>query len=388
MKQLWLVLVVLFLSACGSDSGGGASAPKSAPQVIDRAPSDIIDQGFDLTIQTIDLNEGAESSVKVGESLVYRFGGAGKFVLEDYGQSIWQFSGDYTYQANGDSGADIGLSLDTGQQQQLALVFNTSDSGTWRLESDDGVISGSFFYSVISPVVEYSYRGSIEAKQSINSALTHYSYPYQIYLPEGYDPMALDTYPVIYATDGQWVFWDFSKVIDERGLPVILVAIDQGPSLAVNRRMIDYTLPGSSDYIDFFKSEFMPLIEVQYRVDASLRSIQGASLGGLVVSHFLMAEDRLAPSFHNFFSADGSYWLNSSGYGELEGSAGSDAFAVPVNLHLTGATLQGNAEVVRNYLARIEALNIGNLQVYHESYSITHVESALPSFESALDLYF
>jgi enterochelin esterase-like enzyme len=47
---------------------------------------------------------------------------------------------------------------------------------------------------------------------------------------------------------------------------VIMVFIEQGP---VERRFIDYQLPGANAYMRFFKQGLIPLIESKYRVNAT-----------------------------------------------------------------------------------------------------------------------
>src|SRR5690606_3210919 len=89
-------------------------------------------------------------------------------------------------------------------------------------------------------------------KQSnIVSAITGITYPLRIYLPEDY-ASSNESYPIIYATDGQWIFDGFASTLDEKGVDAILVAIGQGPD---GRRNVDYLLPGAREYYRFLITE-------------------------------------------------------------------------------------------------------------------------------------
>src|SRR5690606_8529401 len=111
------------------------------------------------------------------------------------------------------------------------------------------------------------------------SKITGIAYPFRVYAPAGYGSGA-KTYPIIYATDGQWYGEGFSQAIKSKGKEIILVAIEQGPD---DRRATDYTLPGARAYFKFLTTELLPAVESVYRVDPKQRGLSGASYGGLFV---------------------------------------------------------------------------------------------------------
>ena len=72
---------------------------------------------------------------------------------------------------------------------------------------------------------------------TFTSKITGIEYPYHVYLPVGY-AASTERYPLLVATDGQWSFPAFARMLDQRRKPMILVSIEQGPG---DRRAIDYT---------------------------------------------------------------------------------------------------------------------------------------------------
>lgn len=351
------------------------------------APKRIENLGFSLTVESVFSQFDGTLLPKFSELITLEANASDVFVKSDlYDEWDYQFS--YKYDELDGNSIILELSKDS-EVVGFELVFTHLDSGTWQLilpDSDQQVVaSGSFYYSIIVPPVKYDYQGHIETKISISSKRTNFDYPYRVYLPKQYFEQPSKNFPIIYATDGQWVFWSFSQFLDVNSYPVILVGIEQGKG---NRRQVDYLLPGSSDYVEFFKTEFIDEIERKYRVDPKQRSIQGASYGGLVVSHFLFEHERL-PNFQNYISADGSYWQGVSAYRALEQDANLRINKEePVNLFLHSATIAGNHQYVVSYRDRLEQLNIKHLNIYFQSFDVTHVEIAYPSFISAVERIF
>jgi len=67
----------------------------------------------------------------------------------------------------------------------------------------------------------------------VKSSATGISYPVHVFLPKNY-AVSSQKYPVVYATDGQWLA-DLYWAVKEKN--IILVAIEEGPK---NRRVVDY----------------------------------------------------------------------------------------------------------------------------------------------------
>ncbi|EDY81778.1 Putative esterase superfamily [Verrucomicrobiia bacterium DG1235] len=229
------------------------------------------------------------------------------------------------------------------------------------------------------------FKVRVEVHDSITSELTTIEYPIHVYVPEGYGE-STQTYPVIYATDGQWISEGFSSAIAEKEKQVILVTVEQGPG---DRRATDYLLPGATTYFEFFTEELMPAIETVYRVDASERTICGTSYGGLLVGLVLLMDDAEAPHFTNYLSFDGSFWTHRTATNALEQTRFEAGNEMDVTLYLTSATgTQNNDTWVTNFKNKIESRGYSGLTVIRKSYPVEHNDVAQPSFEEALDELF
>lgn len=235
----------------------------------------------------------------------------------------------------------------------------------------------------ISPNTAIQY-GVREAPQLFLSQLTGIEYQVDVYLPESYDSTEL--LPVIYATDGQWVARRFSAAIDRARLPIILVAIHQGPE---NRRWEDYTLPGADQYIQFLLTELLPSMENQYRIDPSRRTLQGASLGGLLTLFVMLQDDEVNPVFENIISMDPSVWYQPAFLNSREASRFNQSLNMPVELVLSSATgYQGNLRNVEPFKNRLEMRGYENFYLHYAAFDVCHDDIAGPAFDHALNILF
>jgi predicted alpha/beta superfamily hydrolase len=145
--------------------------------------------------------------------------------------------------------------------------------------------------------------------RALKATATGRSYDIYIRLPSEYTTNTTERYPVLYVLDGQWDF----KLLDsiQGGLyydgftpEMIIVGITySGANPDYNAlRAMDYTpvadssLPGSGDaakFLTFLKDELIPLIETNYRADASRRVLMGSSFGGLFTLYTLFTEPEL-----------------------------------------------------------------------------------------------
>jgi predicted alpha/beta superfamily hydrolase len=127
----------------------------------------------------------------------------------------------------------------------------------------------------------------------------------RVYLPQSYD-QGDKRYPVLYMHDGQNVFEDEDAIggvslglkdfLDESGLDIIVVGIDQNPEERINeycpwghgeysKRILGYacSLGGKGgEYVDFIVHELKPFIDKKYRTLEHRASMAGISLGGLI----------------------------------------------------------------------------------------------------------
>lgn len=220
---------------------------------------------------------------------------------------------------------------------------------------------------------------------SITSTITGIEYPLHIYLPADYETSG-ESYPVIYATDGQWIFRGFSQIIDHENKSLILVAIEQGPN---DRRAIDYRLPGLHTYFDFLTAELLPQIENDFRIDGSNRTLLGTSYGGILAGLAPLIDDIENPWFKNYLSFDPSFWVNQNGTMSLEQERYNASNNLNATLLLTSATgTQGNDYYVSWYMDLLQQRNYNGLRILRYSYSVHHNDVANPSFATALNLLF
>ncbi|HEY1132480.1 MAG TPA: alpha/beta hydrolase-fold protein [Roseateles sp.] len=232
-----------------------------------------------------------------------------------------------------------------------------------------------------APGPAYVYAGTVERDKSIASRITGITYPYHVYLPEGY-ATSDKRYPVIYATDGQWTFPAFSQLLDKRRKPMILVNIEQG---GPDRRAVDYTVNGAPAYGRFLREELVPLIESAYRT-TGVRSFSGTSYGGLLGALMLSTEDVKAPFFTNYLLFDGSFWAMTARNIQDEEARFSASRRLPVRLILSSANAPGNVRDVILYEARYRGRAYEGLIIDRKDFNVAHNDVGDPSFDWAIDL--
>lgn len=231
------------------------------------------------------------------------------------------------------------------------------------------------------PAAAHAYAGTVERHQSVASRITGVTYPFHVYLPEGYASSGR-RYPVIYATDGQWSFGSFSRMLDQRRKGVILVSIEQGGK---NRREVDYTANGAPAYGRFLREELAPLIEGRFRT-AGPRTFVGTSYGGVLGAILLSTEDTAQPFFSNYLLFDGSFWALTPANVQDEKSRFAANPRLPVKLILTTANAPGNVNEVLAYEARYKSRAYSDLVIQRKDFEVAHDDVGRPSFDWAIDL--
>ena len=132
----------------------------------------------------------------------------------------------------------------------------------------------------------------------------------RVYLPKSYREKN-KRFPVLYMHDGQNVFENDGAIkgvslgmkdyLDESGLEIIVVAIDQNPegeervneycpwmNGVVSKQILGYASPSGGrgeEYLDFIVNELKPLIDEKYRTIEDHTSMAGISLGGLISTY-------------------------------------------------------------------------------------------------------
>ncbi|RZJ11211.1 MAG: hypothetical protein EOP39_06850 [Rubrivivax sp.] len=227
----------------------------------------------------------------------------------------------------------------------------------------------------------YTFAGTVERGKTIKSDITGIAYPYHVYLPAGY-ANSDKRYPVMYATDGQWSFPAFSRMLDQRRKPMILISIEQG---GPDRRAVDYTVKGEPAYARFLKEELAPLVERTYRT-SGVRSYSGTSLGGLLGAAMLAHENAAQPFYSSYLLFDAAFWALTPQDIKIEERRFADSPRLPVKLILSGAELRGNLSAVQAYEARYRSRAYEGLVIQSKSFKVDHFNVGDPSFDWAIDL--
>lgn len=115
--------------------------------------------------------------------------------------------------------------------------------------------------------------------------------PFHIYvrLPADYSAQPDRIYPIVYLLDGDSLFPILAAnhlflTYDEQLPEAIVVGIAYGSfDPSINRRDVDFTLPGAAAFQSFLKTELIPLVERRYRADPARRILFGQARGGFFI---------------------------------------------------------------------------------------------------------
>src|SRR3569833_3188684 len=144
--------------------------------------------------------------------------------------------------------------------------------------------------------------------RTLESKSTGRKYDLYIRKPADYDKNPNKKYPALYLLDGQWHFKLLDAVVGglvyDKAMPdIIVVGITysgEKPDYEALRAM-DYTpSPGPQKgsgagpkFLQFIKTEVIPLTETNYRADPTRRILGGHSFGGLFTLYAMFSEPTL-----------------------------------------------------------------------------------------------
>jgi len=263
----------------------------------------------------------------------------------------------------------------TNTAYKIELDYNDYRAGNFVVELDSGKSKASGYFTSMryTDIPWISLKGSLIQGKTFSSAITGTTYPYEVYLPPGYEK-SQKKYPVVYSTDGQWQK-GYSYILEAHNKDVIYISIEQGPA---DRRMVDYLLPGATTYSKFLKAEFIPFIEQHYRT-SGIRTYTGTSAGGTLGAVLISEESGHKPYFKNYILADGAFWGLDSEIIAAEEAHYQQNKKLPINILLSG-TWQGNGLLTRDYEQRFRARNYEGLTIINKTYPLTHEEMSTPTF--------
>lgn len=199
-------------------------------------------------------------------------------------------------------------------------------------------------------------RGRFLAVDQVDSRVLDATIPLCVYLPAGYADTAKRRYPVIYATDGEYIE-SLVALLEEEQLQAVVIGLG-----GFERRDTYLVLPGARDYFRFMVDEAMPLIEARYRVDARQRILSGHSLGGNFVGLAALFDDPKQPHFKHYLSSDGSFWAAPLEVPELIDERYAANPSLPIHLVLAGAG-KGNGVTVREVHGMLRARRFKDLRL-------------------------
>ncbi len=371
------------LSGCGGSESGSPDANTADITQNNFLPYSINEQYLTLQVESGVIPEKTVGFPTINTSFNHFIGAGDVVYLQSDNDNSWQYRGRFSYQEQGENIVNLQVTLpQNGQSPQIeytvTLTFTDNNTGDWQANvTDDVSLSGSFNLAPIMTAEKYQFKGTLDNNHEISSQITHHTYAYHVYLPENYFTSDVD-YPVIFSTDGQWKYLNFSYAIETSAKDIIYVAIEEGEK---GRRDTDYTLAGSENYLHFLADEMLPLIASEYRIDNTDLALEGHSYGGLLVRHALSfyADSQL---FKNFISIDGSYFTEPARYMEIEDMAFANN-DLSANLYLSSAK-EVNEAFVTQYKEILEAREMKDLKIFFQSFNVGHIEAVRPSIKDAL----
>lgn len=170
-------------------------------------------------------------------------------------------------------------------------------------------------------LIEKKHPLSIGETIEIKSEVLNENRILNIYLPYGYSPDSIKTYPVIYLLDGsidedfihisglvQFGSFSWINILPET-IVVGISNVDRQRDFTFHTDDKEYTKQfpttgHSALFIDFIEMELIPLIENNYKIN-STNTLIGQSLGGLLATEILFKKPEL---FNNYIIVSPSLW--------------------------------------------------------------------------------
>jgi len=210
------------------------------------------------------------------------------------------------------------------------------------------------------------------------------SYPVAVHLPAGFDS-ARAALPVIFTLDGEGHLEPMRAAARAAGVDAIVVAIG---NRAQRRR--DYAPSGCGDqggglqrFFDFIRFELIPYLEANYPAGGE-RVLAGHSLGGLLVTHALLAEPPEQRRFDGYLISDPSYWCAPGYFARLRDGYGRRFDRLGARVHLTWAATDGNGDYARSFAHTLSTLAWTKGEFATRELAGTHTSIVRRAYEEGL----
>jgi len=227
-----------------------------------------------------------------------------------------------------------------------------------------------FFANSISHAQNYDGEGLIQTEPltigeslEFKSQILKEKRTLNVYLPHGYSPDSVKTYPVIYLLDGsmdedflhvaglvQFGSFSWINMIPE-SIVVGIGNMDRKKDFTYpsNNKLDKEDLPtsGASDnFIQFIQKEVQPLIDKTYRTN-NTRTIIGQSLGGLLATEILF---KLPDLFDHYIIVSPSLWWDDESLLQLKPAEHEGKKSVYIAVGKEGATMERLAKELHEKL--------------------------------------
>lgn len=212
--------------------------------------------------------------------------------------------------------------------------------------------------------------------RTLKSTSTGRDYDIYVHIPGSYDKDKGAKYPVIYILDGQWDFKLMDSILGglvyDKFVPeMILVGITySGENADYNSlRAMDLTpaatadVKGSGDapkFLKFIKSELIPFVETNYRVDSSRRVLQGSSYAGLFTLYALFSDPGL---FSHYMSASPAVPYADCYLCKQEAEFARSHSELPVKLYLAVGGSEGLTSSVEQFMQIVRSHHYKGLKL-------------------------
>jgi len=195
--------------------------------------------------------------------------------------------------------------------------------------------------------------------RTINSTELNETRTLNIYLPDGYSPDSVRTYPVIYLLDGS-ANEDFVHIVGIVQFLTMIGAMPQSIVVGIANvdRKRDFTFPttieedkkefptagGSAHFIAFLENELKPFIQQKYKTNGN-NTIIGQSFGGLLATEILLKNPGM---FNTYMIVSPSLWWDNESLLNAVPDMLSKLPEQPIRVHLSlgseGPRMEADAE--------------------------------------------
>lgn len=216
---------------------------------------------------------------------------------------------------------------------------------------------------------------------SVPSNHTGVTYEVTVYTPPGYES-SRDAKPVLYALDRELQYTQVQNANLGFNLDAIIVSVS---NVSAGRRFVDFELPGAEAYFRFLTLELIPLVEAQYRVDRTRRTLLGYSLSGLMATLAILLEQPSSRYFSGAVVTDASFQFHTDDTLALEQRMFDTSRDLPMSIHMCYTVPGGrNLEMPQ----RLESRSYRSLRLSHRYYPVSHAAVLVPCIDDGLHYVF